>query len=111
MVEGLLDWGDLEDGPQEGNIDYGYIYNSRYPLLRKAYGRFCERPKTEAYGAFLAENCLWVEDLALFMAIKESLGGAPLWEFPAELREREPSALEQKIQELSFEIGFWRFLQ
>ncbi len=111
VVEGLLDWGDLEDGPQEGNIDYGYIYSSRYPLLRKAYGRFCERPKTEAYGAFLAENCLWVEDMALFMAIKESLGGAPLWEFPAELREREPSALAQKRQELSFEIGFWRFLQ
>ncbi len=109
--EGLLNEADMVNDGRVDRVDYGALYSTRYALLKRAYDRFCERGKTEAYGAFLAENCSWLEELALFMAIKESLGGVPLRHFPEALRKREHEALARARGELSYGIGFWKFLQ
>ena len=111
MEEGLLKAQELPEKRQGGNIDYKRIYEERYPILRTAYARFAEGAASDEYGTFLAENCWWLEDHALFMAIKNSLGGAPLTAFPPMLMRREPEALAQARQGMSYEIGFYRFLQ
>lgn len=110
LSEGLLREDELPKGEWGDRIDYGELYKTRYPILRVAYGRFCEREKPWDYGAFLTESCFWLEDYALFMSIKDKYGVA-LSDFPEELRKREPTSLSKARAELDVEIGFYKFLQ
>lgn len=95
----------------EQKVDYGRLYVERYPLLYEAFSKFKVSSHSEDYHTFLEENRWWLEDTALFMAIKKSLFGAPLRAFPKELLQRQPDALKAAKRELSEEIDFWRFLQ
>ena len=45
------------------------------------------------FAAFCREQGWWLEDYALFMAIKDSLGGIGLTSWPDPLRLRDPAAL------------------
>ena len=67
-------------------IDYEKIYLSRFKVLRKAFERFAA---DDVYDAFVSENGYWLEDYALYMAIKDALGGISWSEWPAELKDRE----------------------
>lgn len=111
--EGLLtepeyageDWG---EDPQR--VDFGLLYRKRYPVLKKAVRRLLERKEPE-YETFLAENAHWLPDYALFMALKDAGGGTPWWQWPEELRRREPHALARIGEELREETDFWRGVQ
>lgn len=111
--EGLLtepeyageDWG---EDPQR--VDFGLLYRKRYPVLKKAVRRLLERKEPE-YETFLAENAHWLPDYALFMALKDAGGGAPWWQWPEELRRREPRALARTGEELREETDFWQGVQ
>ena len=89
-------------------IDYEKIYLSRFKVLRKAFERFAA---DDVYDAFVSENGYWLEDYALYMAIKDALGGISWSEWPAELKDREEAALNQKREELAEEIAFYKFQQ
>ena len=108
--EGLLREDELPDGAGGERIDYKELYYGRYPLLRTAYRRFCQRESPWDYGGFLAENSFWLEDYALFMAIKEKYS-CSLSRFPSPLRKRDSAAINDARRELAEEIGFYRFLQ
>ena len=49
-------------------MDYGWLFENRYRLLRLAYSRFTP---DRAYRAFVKKNETWLESYALFMALKE----------------------------------------
>ncbi len=53
------------------DVDYAAVYYERYDTLRKAFKRFIKTP-SEDYDAFKAENAFWLDDYALFMALKEA---------------------------------------
>lgn len=89
-------------------IDYEKIYQSRFKVLRKAFERFAA---DDVYDAFVSENGYWLEDYALYMAIKDALGGISWSEWPAELKDREEAALNQKREELAEEVAFYKFQQ
>lgn len=89
-------------------IDYEKIYLSRFKVLRKAFERFAA---DDVYDAFVSENGYWLEDYALYMAIKDALGGISWSEWPAELKGREEAALNQKREELAEEVAFYKFQQ
>ena len=89
-------------------IDYEKIYFSRFKILRKAFERFVP---DEEFETFVEENKAWLEDYALYMAIKNSLGGISWSQWPAELKRRVPEAMEEKKKELEEEIQFIRFQQ
>lgn len=89
-------------------IDYEKIYFSRFKILRKAFERFVP---DEEFETFTKENKDWLEDYALYMAIKNSLGGISWSQWPAELKRRAPEAMEEKKKELEEEILFIRFQQ
>lgn len=91
-------------------VDYGRLYTSRYPLLRLAFSRSGCGSDPD-FGAFCREQGWWLEDYALFMAIKDSLGGIGLTSWPDPLRLRDPAALEEKRRELAGDIQFHRYLQ
>lgn len=104
-----LNWG---DDPQQ--TDYARIYELRFPVLKKAFRAFSAGRSAETaaeYGAFLEENSAWLEDYALYMALKFRHNGAPwtLWE--EELRTRKPEAIRAARAQLRQELDFWRFLQ
>ena len=111
--EGLLDkkeyvsvnWGD-----DVSRIDYGRLYEQRYPVLKLAAKRFLEN-EPEDFATFCELQAFWLEDYALYMAIKDALGGISWSEWPAELKDREEAALNQKREELAEEVAFYKFQQ
>ena len=121
--EGLLTAGQLEEadfGADPCCIDYGAIYNVRYALLRSAYavwaagcaGRYgCRAYYPDDYYAFTLTNEDWLDDYALYMAIKSEQKMKPWTEWPREYRLRDREALARYAAEHAEEIGFWKFLQ
>mgnify|MGYP002475618792 FL=1 len=99
-----LDW-----GSDPAQVDYAVLYQNRVQVLRLAVSRLSRGDKFEMRGTLWGAD--WLEDYALFMALKDKFGGAAWLEWPKELRLREPAALEQVKQELAAEIDFWKWVQ
>ncbi|MEG2139136.1 MAG: 4-alpha-glucanotransferase, partial [Oscillospiraceae bacterium] len=91
-------------------MDYGLLYQKRYPMLRLAADRFLQNPAPE-FIPFCRANAFWLDPYALFMALKEHHGGAPWQDWEEPLRNRNPQALMQAESDLSGEISFWRVVQ
>lgn len=91
-------------------VDFKWLYDTRLPLLRKAFSRIGEKEKREI-AAFRGENSYWLPDFALYMALKDHHGQEdwPHWEKP--LRLREPEALQKAREELSEDVAFYEFVQ
>jgi len=96
-------WGERED-----RVDFGILYQNRFALLQKAFARFTD---TERLNAFCRENADWLPDYALYMALKERSGGKPWYQWDAPLKHRDPDALWQLRKELEAPIRFQCFLQ
>jgi 4-alpha-glucanotransferase len=98
--EGLLNHDEIVDRPDfpAENVDYGAVIPWKLGILDKAYDHFLENASTDmikAYRSFQEEQAYWLDDFALFMALKESYGGGPWVEWPAALRKRDAQALKQ----------------
>ena len=122
--DGLLTWQECESvwfGSDQEKVDYGAMYENRYPLLRKAYERFRESmngrlhcgaaQQAGEYKAFLKKEAYWLEDYALFMSIKQREQGKSWQTWEEGLKMREPGALEKVKRELENEMGFYYFQQ
>lgn len=57
------------------------------------------------------EQAVWLEDWALFAALKERFGGAPWIEWPADLALRDAAAIRSARTELAEEVAFHAFAQ
>ncbi len=100
----------VDYGKDERQIDYKKIYDTRLKLLNKAYKRTNLKSNQE-YLDFVGENVKWLENYALFMAIKNYYGGKPWYEWDLEIKMANPRAMEEYSQRLQNEIGFWRYVQ
>ncbi len=100
-----LDW-----GADVSRVDYGRLYELRFSILRRACARLCAA-HGPAVEDFCRENAAWLDDYALFMALKDAHGGAPWQQWPEGLRLREPAALASARRELAAEIRFWQTVQ
>ncbi len=96
-------WGDRDD-----KVDYGALYNSRFQVLRMAYGRFVQWEKLDA---FCQKNSSWLPDYTLFMALKAKNQGLPWYQWKKSLKLRQPDAIWAVRQELKDEIRFQSFVQ
>ncbi len=115
LEQGLLKQDDLADMPEWNPVlvDFGRLYLWKPALLEKAYQRFSSDPKPVQleFDKFCASNASWLDDFALFMAIKESNGGGPWQDWPESLRKREPAALKKARKELKDPILRFTFYQ
>lgn len=111
---------EVEFGEEETVVDYGALYTARYPLLRAAYAAWqaqcagqhgCAAYYPDDYYAFTLENEGWLDDYALYMALKTAHKMAAWSAWPREYRLRDREALAQFARENAEEIGFWKFLQ
>ncbi|WP_457638077.1 4-alpha-glucanotransferase [Oceanithermus sp.] len=95
-------------------VDYGLVYRWAWPMLRRAHAGF-ERvagaEERHRLAAFEREHADWLEDYALFMAIKSEHGGAPWWLWPAPLKHREAGALAEARERLAADTAFHRWTQ
>lgn len=94
-------------------VDFGRIIPWKLNLLERAYLRFNADPARDRgpFERFCADESHWLDDFALFMALKESNGGGAWDGWPAPLRTREPSALAQARVDLADSIQRFKFYQ
>ena len=90
------------------HVNYEKLYNNRYRVLKIAFSRFSEDAE---YKNFVAENSSWLDDYALFMALKSANGGAPWYEWESPLKKRDASAITNAKKEFADDIAFQKFLQ
>lgn len=103
---------DCDFGSNSEYIDYEKIYKARFGILRKAYERGFKTVKRAAeYVAFTEENAHWLDDYALYMAVKDSFGGVCFMEWDEDIRLRKKSALSKYKKQLAGEIDFYKFQQ
>ncbi len=111
--EGLLSEHDFADYPflPDDRVDYGPVIPARMAMLRRA----CERWKTlcrqDEMQAFRQAHAYWLEDFALFMALKSAYGGRAWTEWDADIRARHPEAIRRVQTELADDVQFHIFLQ
>ena len=99
-----LDW-----GGDPGRVDYAALYRNRFSVLRLACSRLGRGDKLALRRTVWPVD--WLEDYALFMALKEKHGGVSWLEWPEDIRLRRPEALEAARTELAEEIDFWYWVQ
>ena len=109
--EGLLTQEEINSqfyGNNEEKVDFENLKASKRAVLEIAFSRF-ERDK--AYNTFAVENEFWIDNFALYMAIKEHFDGKPWTEWDEEIRKYTSAAVRQYSRLLWKEIEFYKFTQ
>lgn len=108
--EGLLTAGELEQAraPEGDRVDFGWLYQTRTDLLRKAFSRFVP---DESYREFCAGASGWLSDYALYQALKTKFGGKAWYCWEDSLKRRDPEAIWAARKELAEEIRLHSFIQ
>ena len=109
--EGLLSIAELDDidwSDREDKVDFGKQYDNRLRVLRLAFSRFAGGGDFEN---FCRANSSWLSDFSLFLALKDSMGGKPWYQWEEKLKHRDPDAMWQARQSLRREIKFYCFVQ
>lgn len=107
------DLAEVPDFPQD-RVDYGWIIPWHDEKLTLAYQRFQERATDEQkadFETFVADNEDWLEDFALFAAIKQSYDGRPWVEWDTDLIKYKASALKKARKKHAQTIDEQRFRQ
>lgn len=96
-------------GTEDTAIDYAALFENRSRILHKAFERF-DRTDPD-FERFREENKAWVEDYALYMALKETNGNQSWQDWSKKISEKQPVALAICRKELYNNISFWVFCQ
>ena len=112
----LLDKTDLiiHEEFSDQKVNYGIVISTKLELLKKAQQRFNSGDYNDLkynFDLFVSENNVWLEDYALFMALKEKFNNRPWYEWSDEYRLRNSETLEMVKPELSDTIQFHKFIQ
>ena len=116
MKEGLLSGHDIQHAPAlpAERVAYDAVIALKMPLLRRAWRAFesgataHQRAELES---FCGENKGWLDDYALFAALKDAHGGAPWQQWEPDIAARRPRALQQWRLQLDDDVRFHRFVQ
>lgn len=97
-------------GADNGYVDYEKVYLSRFKVLKKAY----ERSNIGTDGDFLKfreENAFWLDDYALYMAVKNSFDSVSWIEWDEDIRLRKEGAMAAYKEKYAAEVEFYGFQQ
>lgn len=113
IEEGVLEKDECDSvdfGNRPASVDYGKLYAGRFKLLRKAYerSRIYENPE---FKRFCEVHSWWLDDYALFMAVKDCFQGKSWVEWAEDIRFRCDNALDYYRKELYFDIEFYKYIQ
>lgn len=107
LEKGLLSRAELTQHRRPaGRVDYGWLFNTRYKVLRLAHSRFVP---DRTYKNFVRSNAGWLEKYALFMALKVHYGHKCWTGWDA--RHRDYANALAHAAEFEDEMKFWRWCQ
>ena len=112
----LLDPEDLDSLPeyQLDRVDFDLVISTKIPLLQKASHNFkasASKKQQKEFQKFCTSHSYWLDDYALFMAIKENLESASWHTWDEDIAKRKPKAVKKWSDRLSNEIYFHKFIQ
>ncbi|MBR8833775.1 MAG: 4-alpha-glucanotransferase [Stigonema ocellatum SAG 48.90 = DSM 106950] len=114
--KGLLDQENFADLPKFSTekVDFSRVIQTKIPMLQKA----CENFKASAtsvqqqeFSEFCQIQAYWLDDYAMFMALKDAHGGASWNAWEPAIAQRKPEAIKQWQQNLADEIFYYQYLQ
>jgi 4-alpha-glucanotransferase len=113
--DGLLASSDLEDASWPADhVDYEEVVPYKAALTTRAWNNFragVAASLRPAFDDFRGRQSSWLDDFALFVALKDAHGGGSWFDWPEELVLRKPPALERARQQLAGAIELYRFRQ
>jgi 4-alpha-glucanotransferase len=118
--DGLIEDGLLRASDCEGysfatdSVDYEAVIAFKYRLLETAWNNFGRGVRADlrpAYEQFCNSQAHWLDDYALFRALKAKHNGAHYLDWPAELVRRAPEAIARAQRDLAIEVQQVRFAQ
>ncbi|MBC8047030.1 MAG: 4-alpha-glucanotransferase [Fimbriimonadaceae bacterium] len=109
--EGLLEEKDIPEliVEDETKINYGAVIEHKYKVLQTAKDKF-DTDNTD-YKVFTDNNKSWLDEYALFMALKENFDKRPWYEWEDKYRSHDEKTLSKIKPELKDKIGFQKFIQ
>ena len=114
--QGLLSKDDLRSVPvfPFATVDYGAAIRFKMPLLQKAAATFFADASLEdhrAFEDFCQANAAWLDDFALFMAVKQANNQQAWTHWPSDIAARQPEAMKQWSEKLAPAIQAQKFFQ
>lgn len=118
MADNLINREDLADQPDfpVNKVDYGAVIPWKLNLLDRAYKRFVTLNNVELvneFNEFQDKNASWLEDFAIFMALKDVFGGGPWVDWPQACRQRDLDVMQEMQEKYAKQIDrqrFWQYL-
>ncbi len=113
LADGLLTKGELADRPpfSEYRVDFPSVVAYKKTLMAQAYKRLANSALLDAFDDFCQAESAWLEDYALFMAIREHEGQTPWYQWPTPIKSRKPSALAGIRAVHAKTVGYYQFEQ
>lgn len=113
LTKGLLKEDDITDIPEHNPkwIDYDLIIPWKIKLLRKAYHRFKQKKVPLEYLAFLKDEAHWLEDYALYMALKEDQKDQTWVDWDKKFKSLNNTMRKTCKKRFRDSIGFYYFMQ
>ncbi|WP_291576002.1 4-alpha-glucanotransferase [Clostridium sp. UBA4548] len=100
----------LDFGDDPENVDYEKIFKNKMKVLKVAFNN-AKNKHLEDIKKFKEDNTQWIEDYALYMAIKEKFQLKPWKLWDEDIKLRKESTIKTYKRELKEEIEYWVFLQ
>jgi 4-alpha-glucanotransferase len=93
-------------------IEFARMESHRFAHLRRAFERLGAEPdRVSSHRRFCRDNEAWLDDFALFRALKRAHGGGKWTGWESGVRDRRPAALQSARTELAGDIAFEKFVQ
>jgi 4-alpha-glucanotransferase len=105
---------DAEEAEVTQRVNFGEAYQYKEQILQRAYERYTKSTDTSlrsAFETFAQQHAKWLEDYAVFRALKDAHGGVAWNEWEPALVRRTPAALERARDELREEVEAHMFYQ
>jgi len=117
VEQGILSATDLNEFPEWPleTVDYGNVITFKMPLLKKAAINFLKNGPAHdrrRFEDFCQANANWLDDFALFMAVKDTQNLVAWTHWPADIAARKPEAIRDWTSRLAPEIEaikYWQF--
>lgn len=106
------------DGMRRGDrVDHSAVRALKSRWLRRSFQEFARRERSplsrraQAFGAFAHDEAWWLDDYALFRALRDQQARRPWWQWPAPLARRDRAALDEARAALADEIAYRTYVQ
>ena len=113
----LVDQIALRTARAAGRVEYGAVRQAKESALRLSFSLFYDvdwlrgTARAGSFAAFASWEDWWLDDYALFCALRAASRRTLVADWPEPVRSRQPAALEAARDELQREIRFYQYLQ